>query len=123
MSPVRGIGRGRRASARAADLRPLLRRPQSGPHAQPSTWLDELNLDPRERVVAALGTRVIQEHQEELMADAWDQAGEIANVNRRLRQMQLSLEVTTRLHARHVQRIADDDTLWRFASPAQSDWS
>ena len=39
--------------------------------AQPPTWLDELNLDPRERVVAALGTRVIQEHQEDLMAEAW----------------------------------------------------
>ena len=62
--------------------------------AQPPTWLDELNLDPRERVVAALGTRVIQEHQEELMADAWDQAGEMAKVNQRLRQMQLSLAIT-----------------------------
>jgi hypothetical protein len=34
--------------------------------------------------------------------------------------LQLSLAITTRLHARHVQRIEDDDTLWRFASPAQS---
>ena len=88
--------------------------------AQSPTWLDELNLDPRERVVAALGTRVIQEHQEELMAEAWDQAGEIAKVNQRLRQMQLSLAITSRLHVRHVQRMDDDDTLWRFASPAQS---
>ena len=88
--------------------------------AQPPTWLDELNLDPRERVVAALGTRVIQEQQEELMAEAWDQAGEMAKVNQRLRQMQLSLAITSRLHARHVQRIDDDDTLWRFASPAQA---
>ncbi len=88
--------------------------------AQSPTWLDELNLDPRERVVAALGTRVIQEHQEELMAEAWDQAGEIAKVNQRLRQMQLSLAITSRLHVRHVQRIDDDDALWRFASPAQS---
>jgi hypothetical protein len=88
--------------------------------AQPPTWLDELNLDPRERVVAALGTRVIQEHQEELMAEAWDQAGEMAKVNQRMRQMQLSVEITSRLHARHVQRIDDDDTLWRFASPAQA---
>jgi len=88
--------------------------------ALPSTWLDDLNLDPRERVAAALGTRVIQEHQEELMADAWDQAGEMAKVNQRLRQMQMSLAITSRLHARNVQRIVDDDTLWRFASPAQA---
>lgn len=82
------------------------------------TWLDELNLDPRERVVAALGTRVIQDQQEDLMAEAWEQAGEMAQVNQRLRQMQLCLAITGRLHARHVQRMNDDDTLWRFASPA-----
>ncbi len=83
-------------------------------------WLDESNLDPRERVVAALGTRVIQEQQEDLMADAWEQAGEMARVNQRLRQMQLSLAITRSLHLRHVQRMIDDDTLWRFAAPAQS---
>jgi len=84
------------------------------------TWLDELNLDPRERVAAALGTRVIQEQQEDLMADAWEQAGEMAKANQRLRQMQLSLAITTRLHARHVERIDNDDALWRFAAPAQA---
>lgn len=84
------------------------------------TWLDELNLDPRDRVVAALGTRIIQEQQEDLMADAWEQAGEMARANQRLRQMQLALAITGRLHARHVGRMEDDDALWRFASPAQS---
>ena len=82
-----------------------------------------MNLDPRERVVAALGTRVIQEQQEELMAEAWEQAGEIAQVNQRLRQMQLSLAISGRLlhHvAPRAKRIEDDDTLWRFAAPAQA---
>ena len=117
------------ASAVDANVEPVLGPPIYGRYyagrnqvgaAQPPTWLDELNLDPRERVVAALGTRVIQENQEELMAEAWDQAGEMAKVNQRLRQMQLSLAITSRLHTRHVERIDDDDTLWRFASPAQS---
>jgi hypothetical protein len=84
------------------------------------TWLDELNLDPRERVVAALGTRVIQEQQEDLMAQAWDQAGEMSEANQRLRQMQLSFAIGSTLHARNVRRMNDDDALWRFASPAQS---
>ena len=84
------------------------------------TWLDDLNLDPRERVVAALGTRVVQEQQEELMAEAWEQAGELAQANQRLRQMQLSLAITGRWHAHHVMRIEDDDTLWRLAAPAQA---
>lgn len=54
------------------------------------------------------------------MAEAWEQAGELAQANQRLRQMQLSLAITGRLHARHVARIDDDDTLWRLAAPAQS---
>jgi len=83
-------------------------------------WLDEVNLDPRERVAAALGTRVIQAEQEALMAQAWEQAGEMAAANQRLRQMQLSLAIGTRLHARIVVRLADDDALWRLAAPAQA---
>lgn len=86
----------------------------------PRSWLDDLNLDPRERVAAGLGTRVIQRQQEELMADAWEQAGEMAHANQRLRQMQLSLAITSRLHAHHVGRMNDVDALWRFAAPALS---
>ena len=95
--------------------------PGSTPQAPiPPSWLDDVNLDPRERVAAALGTRVVQDQQEALMAEAWDQAGELARVNQRLRQMQLSLTITGQLHARHVQRLDDDNALWRFASPAQA---
>jgi hypothetical protein len=117
------------ATALTADVEPVLGPPVYGRYyagrnqvgtTQPPTWLDEVNLHPRERVVAALGTQVIQEHQEALMAEAWDQAGQMADANRRMRQLQLSLAITSRLHARHVERIDDDDTLWRFASPAQS---
>jgi hypothetical protein len=87
----------------------------------PPTWLDDLNLDPRERVAAALGTRVVQDDQESLVAQAWQQAGEIDRANQRLRQLQLSLVVGTRLHARYVQRLGgDDNALWRLAAPAQS---
>ena len=42
-----------------------------------NVWFDELNADPRHRVIAALGTRVVQEHQEALMASAWEQAAEL----------------------------------------------
>ena len=47
--------------------------------------LDELNLDPRHRAAAAFGTRVVQEHQEALMAAAWEQAGDLQRANQRLR--------------------------------------
>ncbi|MEU9842700.1 hypothetical protein AB0C69_26170, partial [Actinomadura sp. NPDC048032] len=35
-------------------------------------WLRELNLDPRHRAAAALGTEVVRRHQEELAAAAWE---------------------------------------------------
>ncbi len=41
-------------------------------------WIHELNLDPRFRVPAGFGTRVIQKHQEEYMNVAWQQIGDVA---------------------------------------------
>ena len=82
-----------------------------------ANWLDELNLDPRWRSAAALGTQVIQEHQEALMASAWEQAAEIQPVNQRMRQLQLSMAVGESLHARHLLPLTEEMTL-RFASPA-----
>lgn len=82
-----------------------------------TAWLDELNLDPRWRVVAALGTRVVQERQEALMASAWEQAGDLAAANQRLRQLQLSMAAGEVLHARHFARLGEDRML-RVAAPA-----
>ncbi|MHB9005828.1 MAG: hypothetical protein ACYDC1_02755, partial [Limisphaerales bacterium] len=65
-----------------------------------ATWIDSLNLDPRDRVVAGLGTQVVQQHQEALMAAAWEQAGELQRANQRVRQLQLGLAASTSLHAR-----------------------
>ena len=89
------------------------------------TWLDELNLDPRERVAAGLGTRVIQAQQDELVAQAWAQAGEIAAANQRRRQTQLAAAIGTQLLLRHVTPLTQgapgqDDALWRLAAPAQA---
>ncbi|MER5627893.1 hypothetical protein ABT061_43410 [Streptosporangium sp. NPDC002544] len=53
-------------------------------------WLRRLNLDPRYRAAAALGARLVQEGQEELMADAWRQIGEVEAANALLRQAQLA---------------------------------
>ena len=80
-------------------------------------WLDALNLDPRHRATAAFGTRVVQEHQEALMASAWEQADALQRANQRLRQLQLSLVVGTSLHARHVARL-DRDAVLRMCAPA-----
>jgi len=84
-----------------------------------ANWFDELNLDPRWRSAAAIGTRVIQEHQEALMASAWEQAAAIQPVNQRMRQLQLSMAVGESLHARHLSALTEEMML-RIASPVFS---
>ena len=85
----------------------------------PLNWLDELNLDPRHRATAAFGTQVVQAEQEELMASAWEQLGEIQRVNQMKRQAQLGRAVGVVYHARHLSRFSED-TLLKVLAPAQS---
>ena len=85
----------------------------------PKPWLHELNLDPRHRAVAALGTRVVQTQQEELMASAWEQMGEIERINQMLRQAQLARAVNVVYHARHFKRFSEE-ALLKVVAPAQS---
>jgi len=65
-------------------------------------WLRELNLDPRLRVAAAAGTRVVQDRQERLMARAWEQAGAAAEANAALRGSQLARELGGVVTDRHL---------------------
>jgi hypothetical protein len=70
-------------------------------------------------VAAALGTRVVQEHQEALMASAWEQAAQVQAANQRLRQMQLSLAVAQVIYTRHFASPAvSDEMMTRLAAPA-----
>jgi hypothetical protein len=88
----------------------------------PSTstpWLDELNLDPRRRAVAALGTMAVQTQQEQLMASAWQQLGEIRRINQMLRQAQLGRVVNAVYHSRDFTRFSEE-TLLKVVAPAQS---
>jgi hypothetical protein len=82
-------------------------------------WLDELNLDPRHRSVAALGTAVIQSEQEQLMAAAWEQLGEIQRINQIRRQAQLGRAVNAVYHEKHFRRFSEE-TLLKVVAPAQS---
>lgn len=82
-------------------------------------WLDELNLDPRHRGVAALGTQVVQTQQELLMASAWEQFGEIKRINQMLRQAQLARAVTGVYHTKRFARFSPE-TLLKVMSPAHA---
>ncbi len=73
----------------------------SAPHD--ANWVHDLNLDPRFRVAAGLGTKVVQDAQESLMESAWQQIGDVLEANRRIRQAQLAKLAGKRLHQAHVQ--------------------
>lgn len=74
--------------------------------AQPP-WFRELNTDPRHRIVAGLGTRVVQAEQEDLMLAAWNQVMGVEAANRTLRMAQLAMRVSASLHRRHLSRLTD----------------
>ncbi|HEV8444754.1 MAG TPA: hypothetical protein VGQ27_14820 [Steroidobacteraceae bacterium] len=67
-----------------------------------TNWVHDLNLDPRWRVGAGLGTKVVQDTQEALMESAWKQIGDVLEANRRIRQAQLAKLAGQRLHRAHL---------------------
>ncbi|RJQ81200.1 hypothetical protein D5S17_05505 [Pseudonocardiaceae bacterium YIM PH 21723] len=71
------------------------------PEAELRGWVHRLNLDPRFRVAAHFGTKVIQARQEELMAAAWNQLGDVQRANARIRAAQLAREIGNRLQDKH----------------------
>jgi hypothetical protein len=68
-------------------------------------WFPQLNSTPTHRVVAGLGTRVIQKDQEALMQAAWAQVGEIDKANRRLALAQFARYAAESLHKNHLSRL------------------
>ncbi len=84
-------------------------------------WVHDLNLDPRYRVAAGFGTRVVQENQENYMDKAWEQAGDVLEANRHLRRGQFALAVGRQWHARYVSAMAEKqpEKLILLAAPVQ----
>lgn len=64
-------------------------------------WLNELNLDPRFRVPAHFGTRVVQENQENYMDAAWEQIGDVLKANKKIRYGQVGLAASLALYEKH----------------------
>ena len=93
----------------AGDQDPVVAPPIYGDHhalvfklagTSPPPWLAELNLGARTRVAAGIGTQAVQQHQEDYVARAWRQLGDVLDANRLLRAAQLARTVGLRVHAR-----------------------
>lgn len=65
-------------------------------------WVHNLNLDPRHRVTAGFGTRVVQKNQESYMESAWQQVGDIIEANKRIRQAKLAEFAARRWYAKYL---------------------
>ena len=65
-------------------------------------WVEELNLDPRNRTVAGVGVSVVQQKQDLYMDMAWDQVGEVIDANKKLKWAQLSKEVLSATYRKHI---------------------
>ena len=81
-------------------------------------WLSSLNLDPRRRTTAGLGARVIRENQEQLMAEAWRQVGDVERANEALRRAQLGRSASAAVWQRSVSALGTD-TLFALTAPVQ----
>ncbi len=70
-------------------------------------WVNELNTDPRLRSPAGMGTRVIQQNQEEFMKLAWQQIGEILAANRKVHFVQMALKASQAAYEKHLAPLPD----------------
>ena len=71
-------------------------------------WVDTLNLDPRFRGMAGLGTKMVQDKQEEYMQEAWEQIGEINAANQKIREAELSEAVNSSLYKKNLVNSDDE---------------
>jgi hypothetical protein len=65
-------------------------------------WLNELNLDPRYRIPAHFGTKVVQENQEDYMEAAWEQIGDVLKANKQIRYGQFGIAASEALYKKHL---------------------
>jgi hypothetical protein len=84
-----------------------------------SGWLNDLNLDPRNRSASGMGTQIVQEEETQLMASAWQQVEGVLQANQMLKEAQLARSASQQLLRQHFQP-AQTETLMNFTAPLQS---
>ena len=84
-----------------------------GPTAAPPNppWFLQLNSDPQNRVPAGLGTLVVEERHQDLMASAWSQIEGLLQANSEKKILQLGRESFTRIFTRHLTSGTTDSLL------------
>ncbi|KAA9338977.1 hypothetical protein [Adhaeribacter soli] len=65
-------------------------------------WIHQTNLDLRYRAIASVGTKIVQQRQDEYSQRAWEQLKDVLEANRNLKYMQAALQATTSLRDQHL---------------------
>lgn len=65
-------------------------------------WLQQINLDPRYRAIAGIGSRIVQKNQEEYVRMAWEQLDDILSANSFLRELQAGAKVGQILYNKYL---------------------
>jgi hypothetical protein len=87
----------------------------SGSHA----WVSNLNLDPRTRAAAGLGTQVVQKQRTQLLASAWQQVEGILEANQKIQQAQLAQAALKQVYWNKYEKAAPE-TVLNLTSPLLS---
>jgi hypothetical protein len=74
-----------------AAIERVLDGPLGDPEQSRERWIHELNLDPRYRAAAGIGTNIVQKNQEDYVEAAWQQVGRVIEGNKKVRHAQFSL--------------------------------
>lgn len=69
------------------------------------SWLQELNLDFRSRVMAAFGTRSIQLNKDAYLKTAWTQVGELREANEELRKSKAAMLIARSMKVKHLDNL------------------
>lgn len=69
---------------------PVFGTPPADTAVADANWFSQINTDPLQRIVAGLGTRVVQKDQELLMQSAWAQVSEVNKLNHQIQQHQFA---------------------------------
>jgi hypothetical protein len=79
-------------------------------------WVDGLNRDPRTRVSAGFGVRVVQENQENYVARAWTQVQKILEANRLIRLAAYAMRASEAVYTNFAAKFTPEKTITFFAT-------
>ena len=74
-------------------------------------WVHDLNMHPTHRSAAGLGTRVVQQNQEQFMEMAWEQIGQINEANQKIIENEMAKRVADALKRKKINNLKEVDLM------------